>query len=55
MVVASTSAGTTCSGLNDAESTLLKCLVSPPQVDPKKGKKQNVTSKLLLWNYILMF
>lgn len=43
MVVASASAGATCSDVNDVESTLLKCFVFPPQVDPKTGKKQNVT------------
>lgn len=48
MVVATTSAGTTCSVVNDVESTLLKCLVSPPQVDPKTCKKQNVTSRLII-------
>jgi len=49
MVVASTSAGaTTCSGVNDVDSMLLKCLVPPPQEDPKTGNKHNVTSKLWL-------
>jgi hypothetical protein len=49
MVVATTSAGAiTCSEVNDDVSTLLKCLVPSPKVEPATSNKQNITRNLLL-------